>query len=232
MEGRRRAFANFAVVEGRRRQGQFDQFDAQTCRLQVAREHGPCRVQGSRRCCISEGQRGAARQMHPGVSRGQWPCSECIPNGTSTPHATFGGNKLTTWNKRREDCWRRRRRQSPTFRSSISLSCCGRFLQPPPEMNAESLIRTLRAYDVSLNAAAVRSAISASDSGHLVRWAAVHLTPDTLLTVDELNQCVGARFLSSAAPLTMSHQICRSWRIGHGREACHVVRPHRGSCPE
>jgi hypothetical protein len=61
-------------------------------------------------------------------------------------------------------------------------------------MNAESLIRTLRAYDVSLDAAAVRAAISASNSTHLVHWATLHLTPDTLLTVDELRQFVGPHF--------------------------------------
>lgn len=55
-------------------------------------------------------------------------------------------------------------------------------------MNAESLIRTLRAYDASVDAAAVRAALSEPKSADFVRWATVHLTPDTLLTVDELNQ--------------------------------------------
>jgi hypothetical protein len=57
-------------------------------------------------------------------------------------------------------------------------------------MNAETLIRTFRAYDASIDAAAVRTALSDPKSADLVRWAAVHLTPDTLLTVDELNQSV------------------------------------------
>ncbi|KAK4143126.1 uncharacterized protein C8A04DRAFT_37678 [Dichotomopilus funicola] len=56
-------------------------------------------------------------------------------------------------------------------------------------MNIESVVRTLRAYDASFDAAAVRAALADSSSTtDLVRWAALHLTPDTLLTVDELNQ--------------------------------------------
>jgi hypothetical protein len=55
-------------------------------------------------------------------------------------------------------------------------------------MDAESLVRILRTYDASVDAAAVRAALLGSNSADLVRWAAAHLTPDTLLTVDELNQ--------------------------------------------
>lgn len=58
-------------------------------------------------------------------------------------------------------------------------------------MNIESVVRTLRAYNASFDAAAVRAALADSSSTtDLVRWAPLHLTPDTLLTVDELNQLV------------------------------------------
>jgi len=57
-------------------------------------------------------------------------------------------------------------------------------------MNVESLISILRTYDASLDAAAVRTALSGPDSAHLLRWATLHLTPDTLLTTNELNQSV------------------------------------------
>jgi hypothetical protein len=99
-----------------------------------------------------------------------------------------------------------------------------------PKMNAELLVRVLRAYDASLDAAAVRAALAGPDSADLVRWAAVHLTPDTLLSVDELNQSVSSRSLSSAVVL-MPNQICCPRGVGRGREAGHVVRPLRGSCP-
>jgi hypothetical protein len=55
-------------------------------------------------------------------------------------------------------------------------------------MDAESLIKTLRAYDPSFDAAAVRAILGDPKSSKLRRWAAVHLTPDTLLTADELRQ--------------------------------------------
>ncbi|KAH6635925.1 hypothetical protein F5144DRAFT_160823 [Chaetomium tenue] len=74
-------------------------------------------------------------------------------------------------------------------------------------MNAESLIRILRAYDVSLDAAAVRAAVSASDSAHLVQWATLHLTPDTLLTVDELNQYAALGKSGVAEKLAMSSDL-------------------------
>lgn len=62
-------------------------------------------------------------------------------------------------------------------------------------MDAETLIRTLRAYDASVDATAVRTAFDASQPGHsssasssLRDWVARHVGPDTLLSVDELNQ--------------------------------------------
>ncbi len=57
-------------------------------------------------------------------------------------------------------------------------------------MDGDTLVGILRAYDASVDAAAVRAALSGPDSGDLVRWAQLHLAPDTLLTTDELTQSV------------------------------------------
>ncbi len=65
-------------------------------------------------------------------------------------------------------------------------------------MDGEALVRLLRVYDASFDAAAVRASLSGPNSSDLVRWAAQHLTPDTLLTPDELNQSVNFRFLVTA----------------------------------
>lgn len=59
---------------------------------------------------------------------------------------------------------------------------------PWENMDAEYLVRTLRAYDSSVDAATVRTALSDPQSAEFLHWAALHLTPDTLLSVDELNQ--------------------------------------------
>ncbi|KAK4187523.1 hypothetical protein QBC35DRAFT_384633 [Podospora australis] len=53
-------------------------------------------------------------------------------------------------------------------------------------MDPESLIKLLRAYDASFDAAAVKAAFSHPNSTDLVHWVTTHLTPDTLLSVDEL----------------------------------------------
>ncbi|KAL2173958.1 uncharacterized protein P884DRAFT_250666 [Thermothelomyces heterothallicus CBS 202.75] len=55
-------------------------------------------------------------------------------------------------------------------------------------MDAESLITLLRAYDPSFDASAVRRALSDPASIDFLRWATLHLTPDTLLTANELSQ--------------------------------------------
>lgn len=76
-----------------------------------------------------------------------------------------------------------------------------------PEMEADSLIRTLKKYDASFDVAAIKSAFprhghghsrnssighdleeDGQNSGRLASWVASHVTPDTLLSVDELNQ--------------------------------------------
>lgn len=55
-------------------------------------------------------------------------------------------------------------------------------------MDAESLLRILRTYDPSVDAAAVKAVFSDPQSTDLCRWAALHLNPDTLLSPEELSQ--------------------------------------------
>ena len=55
-------------------------------------------------------------------------------------------------------------------------------------MDAEALIRTLRAYDASVDATAVRAAFDNEHNHTLRDWVALHVGPDMLLSVDELNQ--------------------------------------------
>lgn len=57
-------------------------------------------------------------------------------------------------------------------------------------MDSEALVKTLRVYDPSIDASAVRAAFSAPNSAEFVRWATAHLSSDTLLTPDELSQSV------------------------------------------
>ena len=76
---------------------------------------------------------------------------------------------------------------------------------PHPDMDRDTLVGILRAYDASVDAAAVRAALSGPDSVTLQRWAHLHLAPDTLLTADELTQSVLPFLplaLSRAAPDT------------------------------
>lgn len=75
------------------------------------------------------------------------------------------------------------------------------------DLDPESLTRLLRAYDASIDVAAVKAAAfgpqgpardnyrpswddsNNPDAGNaLLEWVMQHITPDTLLTVDELNQ--------------------------------------------
>jgi hypothetical protein len=59
-------------------------------------------------------------------------------------------------------------------------------------MDSESLTATLRAYAVSFDATAVKTAFEHGNgngrSNALVDWATIHITPDTLLSADELDQ--------------------------------------------
>ncbi|KAK3357981.1 hypothetical protein B0T25DRAFT_175145 [Lasiosphaeria hispida] len=54
-------------------------------------------------------------------------------------------------------------------------------------MDSDALVRTLRAYDASVDATAVKAALDDGPSA-LRDWVALHVTPDTLLSPDELNQ--------------------------------------------
>lgn len=57
------------------------------------------------------------------------------------------------------------------------------------KMNCDELVGILRQYDVLFDHGAVRAAFEAEQpSSDLADWARLHLTPDTLLTVDELLQ--------------------------------------------
>ncbi|KAK3331773.1 hypothetical protein B0T19DRAFT_86433 [Cercophora scortea] len=57
-------------------------------------------------------------------------------------------------------------------------------------MDPELLVKILRKYDASIDTSAVRAALSSNSqngkSDALIEWATLHVTPDTLLSVDEL----------------------------------------------
>ncbi|KAK0717664.1 hypothetical protein B0T26DRAFT_740949 [Lasiosphaeria miniovina] len=94
-------------------------------------------------------------------------------------------------------------------------------------MDSESLVKILRAYDTSLDAASVRVALedekararakasatssssssSSSSPGGLVDWVALHLTSDTLLSVDELNQFAALEKAGLAAELAATTDL-------------------------
>lgn len=58
-------------------------------------------------------------------------------------------------------------------------------------MSQNDLAKTLRDYDIQIEPSALRSAIREEDQGRqLSEWARVHLTPDTLLSKEELNALV------------------------------------------
>ncbi|KXX76079.1 hypothetical protein MMYC01_204165 [Madurella mycetomatis] len=74
-------------------------------------------------------------------------------------------------------------------------------------MDSESLVRILRTYDASVDAAAVKAAIRDAPSAELLRWATVHLTPDTLLSPDELEQYAALEESGLADKLAMSSDL-------------------------
>lgn len=55
-------------------------------------------------------------------------------------------------------------------------------------MDATEALRTLRAYDAPVDASAVRNAFDSDHHNALRDWVSRHAVPDTLLSVDELNQ--------------------------------------------
>ena len=56
------------------------------------------------------------------------------------------------------------------------------------KMDCDEILRILHHYDVSFDKEAVKAAFELDEPSSLVEWARVHLSEDTLLTVDELQQ--------------------------------------------
>lgn len=66
-------------------------------------------------------------------------------------------------------------------------------------MGPDELLDIIRRYDVSIDSSTLRSVLGDEEQGRLLaEWAKSHLTPDTLLTKDELNSY--DRFKSSNLP--------------------------------
>lgn len=58
-------------------------------------------------------------------------------------------------------------------------------------MTPQSLIDVIRRYDVPVDSSVLQSVLEDEEQGRLLsEWAKSHLTPDTLLTKDELNSYV------------------------------------------
>ncbi|KAK3933922.1 hypothetical protein QBC46DRAFT_325865 [Diplogelasinospora grovesii] len=76
-----------------------------------------------------------------------------------------------------------------------------------PEMDSESLIKTLRAYDASFDAAAVKAAFRDERSTALADWVRAHVTPDTLLSADELSQFAALEKSELAEKLSASADL-------------------------
>ncbi|KAK4196045.1 hypothetical protein QBC40DRAFT_13920 [Triangularia verruculosa] len=75
-------------------------------------------------------------------------------------------------------------------------------------MDPEFLVKLLRAYDASFDAAAVKAAFNGSSTGsQFVQWAASHLTPDSLLTPDEFNQYAALEKAGIADKLASSSDL-------------------------
>jgi hypothetical protein len=55
-------------------------------------------------------------------------------------------------------------------------------------MDRDSLVAVLRAHDASLDVTALKAVYDQNNAGAVAEWAKSHLTPDTLLSVDELDQ--------------------------------------------
>ncbi|KAK0639544.1 hypothetical protein B0T16DRAFT_423361 [Cercophora newfieldiana] len=74
-------------------------------------------------------------------------------------------------------------------------------------MDVESLIRTLRAYDAPVDATAVKAAFENEHNNALRDWVSLHVTPDTLLSIDELNQYSALEKAGIAGQLAASADI-------------------------
>ncbi|KAB5517503.1 hypothetical protein GE09DRAFT_566794 [Coniochaeta sp. 2T2.1] len=71
-------------------------------------------------------------------------------------------------------------------------------------MDIDTLTSIIRQYDASIDTQAISAALDNDESGVLAEWAAVHLTPDTLLTVDELQQYAALEMSGKADQLAAS----------------------------
>ncbi|KAK4178149.1 hypothetical protein QBC36DRAFT_111319 [Triangularia setosa] len=75
-------------------------------------------------------------------------------------------------------------------------------------MDPDFLVKLLRAYDASFDAAAVKAAFNGSPTGNqFVQWATSHLTPDTLLTPDEFTQYAALEKAGIADKLASSSDL-------------------------
>jgi hypothetical protein len=57
-------------------------------------------------------------------------------------------------------------------------------------MDSETLSSIIRGYDASFDPNRVKAALDYDDPSALAEWAATHMSPDCLLTADELAQYV------------------------------------------
>ncbi|KAK5659637.1 hypothetical protein OQA88_844 [Cercophora sp. LCS_1] len=74
-------------------------------------------------------------------------------------------------------------------------------------MDAESLIRTLRAYDAPVDATAVKAAFDNEHNQVLRDWVSLHVGPDTLLSIDELDQFNALEASGGAQKLAASSDL-------------------------
>lgn len=69
--------------------------------------------------------------------------------------------------------------------NTIGLAC---IQTPTCKMGTEELTEIFRTYNIPIDSSVLRSVLEDEDQGRLLaEWAKSHLTPDTLLTKDELN---------------------------------------------
>ncbi|KAL2158866.1 hypothetical protein VTH06DRAFT_4058 [Thermothelomyces fergusii] len=96
-------------------------------------------------------------------------------------------------------------------------------------MDADSLITILRAYDPSFDASAVRRALSDPAAVHLLRWAKLHITPDTLLTANELSQYAALEQSGLADKLTQSPDLTASCLLSDQEITGAIEELHRST---
>ncbi|KAK0666548.1 hypothetical protein QBC41DRAFT_148780 [Cercophora samala] len=114
-------------------------------------------------------------------------------------------------------CKRQQKHQNATYHHTrlVDAAFCSELLlclsvcSPiPVPMDPEFLVKLLRAYDASFDAAAVRAAFNGSSTGNqFVQWATSHLIPDTLLTPDEFAQYAALEKAGIADKLASSSDL-------------------------